>query len=155
MMLRLLLMLSLIAFALPVYAGALYKWKDAAGMVHFTDNPNNVPAKYRKDKPLIMGKGLPNVKNPEKGRVHLPRSEGARLWANICSECHSLGKGRASGLKDLSYLAVNRVSKFSARVEEIFPDLKYAVSGRTSDMDEVDISDDELRAVAQYIIDSR
>jgi len=154
-MFRLLLILPLIAFAPSTYAGAIYKWKDAAGMVHFTDNLNNVPAKYRKDKPLIMGNGLPDVKSPEKSKVQLPTSEGGKLWNNKCSACHYLGNGQADGLKGLGYLAVNPATKFPAHVEEILPDLRYAVSGRTSDMEEVGISDDELRTVAQYIIDFR
>jgi uncharacterized protein DUF4124 len=42
-----LLSLGMVALAgMPVLA-ATYEWKDDAGVIHFTDNPESIPAKYR------------------------------------------------------------------------------------------------------------
>ncbi|MES0372559.1 MAG: DUF4124 domain-containing protein [Mariprofundaceae bacterium] len=154
-MFRLLLTLSLALYAVSSYAGEIYKWKDDAGIVHFTDNMNTVPAKYRNEKPLIMKDASPVVKSAVKRPLSRSKSKGDVLWINKCAACHHLGKGQVNGLKGLGYLAVNSVTKFPSLIDEILPDLKYATVGRTSDMEAVELSEDELRAVAQYIINSK
>jgi hypothetical protein len=55
------LMMALFLFSVNVQA-ALYEWKDDRGVVNFTDNPANIPTKYRnrvKKRPSI------NVENVE------------------------------------------------------------------------------------------
>ncbi len=43
------LAMLLLLLALPLSSGAAtYSWTDEAGTIHFTDDPGNVPAKYRK-----------------------------------------------------------------------------------------------------------
>ena len=42
----LVLLAALLVFAAPALA-QLYEWVDEKGQRNFTDNPNNVPAKYR------------------------------------------------------------------------------------------------------------
>jgi len=154
MMSYLWLILYLAIYVEPGYAGEVYKWQDASGIVHFTDSLSKVPVKYRKNKPLIMKDSLFDVRGSEKSKEGFSKPEGAKIWDEKCAECHHLGFGQMTGLKGLAYLAVNPMTKFPARVEDIFPDLKYAVSGRTSDMPEVDVSDAGLRALARYIIES-
>jgi clan AA aspartic protease (TIGR02281 family) len=44
----LLIMIFLIALALPASA-QMYKWVDEKGTVHFTDDPSNIPERYRPD----------------------------------------------------------------------------------------------------------
>jgi hypothetical protein len=57
-------------------AGEVYKWVDERGVVHFTDNPSAVPAKYKKymdrrDLPEPRGASLPS-------RLRSTRNGGAR-----------------------------------------------------------------------------
>jgi len=44
---RLLILMILLIFAVPVDAATVYKWVDKEGGVHFTDDPSKVPPSYR------------------------------------------------------------------------------------------------------------
>lgn len=44
---KLLILLILLLFAVPVDAATIYKWVDKEGGVHFTDDPSKVPPSYQ------------------------------------------------------------------------------------------------------------
>jgi hypothetical protein len=41
---------------------AFYQWTDASGVVHFTDNRNNIPGKYRKKAKKVLSESNPAAK---------------------------------------------------------------------------------------------
>lgn len=50
------LSLFLCCLAFPVNAADIYRWVDDQGVVHFTDNPHNIPQKYRQNAAHIKAK---------------------------------------------------------------------------------------------------
>jgi len=48
MKIALLFFLLLLQFYPPAADAAFYQWVDSAGVTHFTDNPDNIPTKFRK-----------------------------------------------------------------------------------------------------------
>ena len=130
------------AFATFTNATEIYQWRDKAGIAHFTDNPMHVPADQRSDAvreviplPLQKGAGI----------------SGKTVWKQKCASCHSpaesvgdkLGLGHVAWPSD----ALNPVS-----VDILAERLRYAASGRYSDMDKVTADEDELEAIARYLI---
>lgn len=55
-----LVLISLALWSLSVAAAAdIYRWVDDQGIVHFTDNPHNIPQKYRQSTSRIKAKEPP------------------------------------------------------------------------------------------------
>ena len=46
---RVFLIMAILLFASPGRTGEVWRWVDERGVVHFTDSPDSVPEKYRKD----------------------------------------------------------------------------------------------------------
>lgn len=63
---RLLLLLMLFLPSVPSYSGELYKWVDEKGIVHFTDNPQNISDRGKKD---IEVQKMPEPKIIEKSKL--------------------------------------------------------------------------------------
>ncbi len=85
-----LLLVSLLAASMPVYA-AVYHWKDDAGLTHFTDNPMKVPEAYRNQQMNIE-----LVTGGTSGRSE------KEIWDNQCASCHYMGYGNTDGKHGLS-----------------------------------------------------
>lgn len=137
--------LLLSVFAASASAAEIYQWRDKAGIVHFTDDPMQVPAGQRAEAarevtplPLQRGAGI----------------SGKAAWKEKCALCHSpadsigdkLGLGRVAWPTD----ALNPVG-----ADSLTEQLRYAASGRYSDMDRVDTDDEELEAIARYLISAQ
>lgn len=147
---------SLLLIATSAAAAQIYQWKDSQGVVHFTDNPANVPAKYRSKsardlKPLESVKSTDSV---DKAKAPV-RLSGKKLWQQRCVSCHHLGQGFVGDKPGLGELGINRTSKFRTQAKDVLRRLKSATSGRRSDMDKIDISDEELLVIAEYVIDTQ
>ena len=56
----LLLLLMVLLAGAGTGQAATYEWVDAGGVVHFTDDPGNIPEKYR-DKAKKLENGIPNI----------------------------------------------------------------------------------------------
>ncbi len=132
------------------YAADIYQWKDAGGITHFTDNEMNVPDKYRKtakrkiNKLRVSGSSDGNVQEKTK-------SLEAKAWLAKCASCHTKS-GDKDGKLGLGALAVNQQTKFPATIEEIVPQLRWAANGRMSDMPSLDVTDEELKQIAAFIL---
>lgn len=133
------------------YSGELYQWKDTAGIVHFTDNANKVPAEYR-DKSARNVNALPVY--GERAASASFSLDGQILWAERCSSCHHMGEGMDGDKVGLGRHLINQESKFPASVESVADAFQYAAAGRYSDMSRIDISKEELTAIARYFVDS-
>jgi len=140
----------------PVFADAaeIYQWKDAAGHMHFTDNPGQVPPRYRQ-----QGLKKRNIQ-PQDAKFSVNRmpstisSGGKKLWETKCISCHFInGDGLAGdGKRGLRRFVLNRKTGYPFNFEQILPRLRRAVAGRTSDMPPVDINDKELALLVNYLI---
>lgn len=133
------------------YSGEIYQWKDTSGVIHFTDNANKVPAKYR-DKSARHVSALPVYGERAASTSFL--LDGQILWAERCSSCHHMGEGMDGDKVGLGEHLINQESKFPASVDHVADDFQYAVAGRYSDMSAIDISKEELTAIARYFVDS-
>jgi Domain of unknown function (DUF4124) len=53
------ILISFLLFAPSISKAAVYRWQDEKGNVGFTDNPENIPDKYRDSATLFDGTSLP------------------------------------------------------------------------------------------------
>jgi len=131
-------------------AGKLYQWKDASGHVHFTDDQSQVPQQHLKGSARDV-KPLATMSNPEETAAGKKYIDGKALYESQCAECHVPGfddEGRREGL---GWTVINIDTKYPNTEDDLFNRLRYVVDGGI-DMPIVKISDDELRAIARYLI---
>jgi len=129
------------------HAVEIYQWKDVGGVTHFTDNEMTVPEKYRK-----IAKRKVNKLRTSGGREGLKgKSLGEQAWLDKCASCHTTGENKKDKL-GLGALAVNQKTRFPATVEEIIPKLRSAANGSMSGMASLDVSNDELKQIAKFIL---
>jgi len=131
-----------------VLAAKFYQWKDAAGITHFTDNPANIPKAARA---TSHNMGAVDVVHAE-GEKRISQENGKKLWNTRCASCHFEGQGRKGELRGLGALTVKHSTHFPATPEEMLAKLRPAVEGRTTDMTRMEISDEELLAIARYLL---
>lgn len=132
--------------------GAVYQWRDVSGAMHFTDNPNQVPPQYRKNVVggLVETVAPPAGGNQVKSTARIPVKY--KVWTEKCASCHHAGEETKGGLQGLAHVTINQVTRFPATIDEVVRQLRFASNGRFSDMSRVDVSDDELRSIAQYLL---
>lgn len=152
------LMLFLLeAMSLDAQATQIYQWKDASGVTHFSDNPDMVPPQYREKSGRNIS-GLAGTRTSEAtvSRESIPaRYRGKEIWQSKCAECHyASGNSLKDGKRGLHRFIVNEQTNYPMEPEQVLPRFKYAVSGRTSSMPAIEISDDELNAMIKYLAGS-
>ncbi|MDX8396849.1 MAG: DUF4124 domain-containing protein [Mariprofundaceae bacterium] len=127
----------------------LYQWKDAAGVLHFTDNELNVPALQRQSAKREVN-ALRAYSGSEGSQ---PQAVGMaeKVWMLKCASCHTTGLGENEKI-GLGKLAVNQSTKFPETIENLWPKLRWAADGRWSDMPKQDVSDDELKQIAAFLL---
>jgi len=144
--------LLLLAGIQPALA-VIYQWKDEGGVMHYTDNLNQVPPKHRKEGLAELHEpapsaGVSQVKNPDLKPVKY------RAWEEKCAGCHHAGEGARDGLLGLAHLTINKITRFPAGEDEVVEELRYATSGRYSDMARMDVTDEELHSIARYLLNA-
>ena len=131
-------------------AGQIYQWKDAGGVVHFTDNPDEVPVqdrdKSRRDVEPLAGIAA------QAGTSIASADPGRKIWETKCQACHvydndSTEKGHTGLLKYI----LNPDTKFPYPDKAIFNSLQKGVRGNGEGMPAIDISDDDLRTLVQFL----
>lgn len=142
-----------LVMGLPVSAASFYQWKDEAGVTHFTDNPNMVPPKYRSksQRDLSSFPALKSNASEPASRM----SAKYKVWTEKCASCHHTGKGERDGLIGLGPVTINSNTRFPETVKDLTKKLRFAANGRYSDMSTVDVTDDELRAIANYLMEKQ
>ncbi len=147
------MILSISVFADSTFAAQLYKWRDANGAQHFTDNPAAVPAKFRASAPIDV-----NALEPTSSGVKAPSSseKGMIHWQRLCAKCHYLkGEKPRSAQISLASIAIDGVTKFPESPETVFGKLKAAVDGsdKNSDMEPMNVSDKVLQEISSYLLE--
>lgn len=139
----------LISMNSPITAAEVYKWTDSQGITHFTDSLNKVPLEYRSKKTIKLPvysssakEGTQRKKTPEKYKV----------WFDKCASCHIASGGADGEIVSLTGKTINKTSLFPKTVDALMEDLRFAVSGRWSDMSKVDVTDEELNVIAEYLL---
>jgi len=150
-MLRLMMGALLMAcYAVGVaHAVDIYQWKDSGGVTHFTDNAMNVPEEYREIAKRKVKKL--RVSGGDGGMQDQPKALGELAWLDKCASCHTAGEDKGDKL-GLGSLAVNQQTKFPATVGGIVSQLRWAANGRMSDMPSLDVTDEELKQIAKFIL---
>jgi len=129
-------------------AGTFYKWKDASGIVHFTDDLSKVPMEYRANSAKDMKPLAVVSKEPEK----LKAQKGKALYEQKCEACHVIDYGDKDGRESLAWAIIDRSTNYPHTRDDLFKRLRRVVDG-SIDMPVVDIKDDELMAVVDYLIE--
>ncbi len=142
----LVLPLLLCVFASPLLATTLYQWKDASGHMHFTDSLAKVPVEYRPNSARQM-KPLKSASKDAKSKV----LDGRALYDNKCDSCHVIGYADDGAREGLAWAIIDQSTKYPHTRENLFRNLRGIVDGRI-DMPIVDIGDDELMAITDYLI---
>jgi len=131
-------------------ADTIYQWRDSAGVTHFTDNPAKVPVENRQE-------GFRELSSPRvarvtsKARVSGVASNGRDIWLNKCKTCHHLNSGGWKGEKlGLVSFIINPKSGFPFSNEDVIQSFRYALNGRTSNMQAIEMSDRELHDLVEY-----
>lgn len=60
-------------------AQAVWRWTDARGDVHYTDDPGNIPERYRKGAKKTRGDDLGQLGSPDRGSKHSPSETHVEL----------------------------------------------------------------------------
>jgi len=146
-----LMIAAMLVFPPEVSAGKIYQWKDAGGVVHFTDNPGEVPAKKRDTSqrevtPLSGTRASSSGQGVQSGR---------EIWEAKCQACHVYNSDyKDNELTGIFSHIVNPDTKFPFAYDAVFDTLKNAVSGFGEGMPAVDISEEELKTLTQFLIES-
>ena len=141
--------LALIALALSAAAGEVYRWRDAAGVIHFTDDPSKVPPEA---KPVrAHPERLIVLENPEAKQAPAGK-DGAALFAQRCAKCHVLFPEEDPSKEPLADALLDAKTRAPRPLGEVVKTLRMAADGRFSDMDALEISDEELRRIARYLL---
>lgn len=150
-MLRLMMGALLMACCAVGVANAveIYQWKDSAGVTHFTDNSMNVPEKYRKVAKRKVNKL--RISGGSEGVDGRLKALGEAAWLGKCASCHTTGENKKDKL-GLGMLTVNQQTKFPTTIEEIVPQLRRAANGSISGMVSLDVTEDELKMIAKFIL---
>jgi len=130
----------------------IYQWKDSVGITHFTDNAMNVPEKYRKKAKRKVSQL--RISGGSGGEQDKPKGVGELAWLDKCVSCHTTGEDKKDKL-GLGALTVNQQTKFPATIADIVPQLRWAANGRMSGMPSVDVSDEELKKIAEFILGAK
>jgi hypothetical protein len=127
------------------FAGEIFQWRDAAGHVHFTDDPAKVPWEYQDGASRQMKDYAPARK--------VASRHDKDVWKLHCAECHHPGEGRVGDLRGLAGYALHEASdRFMKLPEQMLPDLRKAIEGRTTDMKPMSLDDNKLLAISRHLI---
>jgi mono/diheme cytochrome c family protein len=143
--------LMLLAPAGPrAWAQRIYQWKDAAGVMHFTDDQGAVPVQYRgqgkRDLEPLAGIG------PAAGSDSATDSLGRRIWESKCQACHVYDSdSRQKGHTGLRSYILNPQTKFPYPEARIADALSKGVRGTGEGMPAIAISDKEMKALVQFL----
>jgi len=155
---------SIIALSLLLLAGAdqttaastFYKWRDANGKVHVTDDPTKVPDAYREQGQISIKPMQPPVSAGGSSAQNSAGLNGAALFESKCGSCHTTGLYTEKGTErktGLMAIVVDRSTGFPYKRAEIFSRLRLAADGRSA-MLPVAASDAELDAITTFLLDS-
>lgn len=129
----------------------IYQWRDAGGRIHFVDDPSKVPAKYR-EKAKRNVDGLPAISSENTSKAAVEH-EGKAKWEMYCAECHVAGQERERGKVSLFPVLIDSGTKYPVSRSRAVWEFRRAADGHYSDMDAIDISDEELGLIAEYLLD--
>jgi hypothetical protein len=85
----------------------------------------------------------------------LDKAEGKLKWEAFCAACHFTGKEKERGKLGLSRFMINDATRFPATQEQVVREFRRAANGSYSDMDDIEISDDELKLISAYLLDKQ
>jgi mono/diheme cytochrome c family protein len=131
-------------------AGQIYQWTDANGIVHFSDNPDDVPVQDR-DNSRREVQPLAGIA-PQEDTSSTGDDDGRKVWESKCQACHvydsnSTEKGHTGLLKYI----LNPETKFPYPDDQIKNSLENGIRGNGEGMPAVDISEDELNALVAFL----
>jgi len=126
-------------------AGEIFQWRDTAGHIHFTDDPSKVPLQYQGGAVRQLEDYAPAKKVASRGDKD--------AWEMHCAECHHPGEGKVGDLRGLAGYTLNEsTDRFFKQPEQMIPDLKKAIEGRTTDMKPMSLDDNKLLAISRHLI---
>ena len=137
--------------AIPPYAsaGKVYQWKDASGVVHFSDNPDDVPAKHRASSQREVAPLAGTVASS--GGLGAP--SGREVWVSKCQACHVYTSDiREEGNMGIFSFIINPQTRFPFADDVIFTSMKNAASGFGEGMPAVQVSDEELKSLTRFLV---
>lgn len=144
----------LCAGALAV-AGDVYRWRDASGVIHFTDDPSRIPPGARPvqahpERLIVMEQ--PEAGRQKDGKENPGAEDGGALFAKRCGQCHVLFPEEDPNKEALIEVLRDADTEAPRPLKEVVREFRRAADGRFSDMDAIEISDDELRAIAKALL---
>jgi mono/diheme cytochrome c family protein len=145
------LALMLLASPGAAVAGQVYQWTDANGVMHFSDNPDDVPVQDR-DNSRREVQPLAGIAPQEDTAAPGDDDDGRKIWESKCQACHvydsnSTEKGHTGLLKYI----LNPETKFPYPDNVILNSLEKGVRGNGEGMPAIDISEDELKTLIVFL----
>lgn len=147
-----LLLILVMPWPAAISEAAIYRWRDKAGVMHFSDDPAAVPARNRKDALHEPSSNRGNLQVIDARSLATKSDMGQRLWEDKCARCHHLGQGEADEKVGLLGILINPDTHFPESKASIVKKLRFATDGRYSDMPKINISDEELEKIASYLL---
>ncbi|MDX8410292.1 MAG: DUF4124 domain-containing protein [Mariprofundaceae bacterium] len=131
-------------FAADSFAAEIYQWRDKAGIVHFTDDPMQVPADQRS--------GATRKLEPLPLQHSSLGSSGKDVWDEKCALCHSSDALGREGKLGLGKIVWPPDALGPIGLKALIKTLRFAADGRYSDMGKVDTDDEELESIARHLL---
>lgn len=143
------LMLSLLLAMAPATASAaqIYQWKDANGVVHFSDNPDAVPVQDRgkseRQVEPLAGMAPPSGMSGDPGQI---------VWETKCASCHAYDNNSTErGHLGLLNYILNPDTKFPYPDDVIKSSLEKGIRGNGEGMPAIDVSDEQVNALVKFL----
>ncbi|MDX8402022.1 MAG: DUF4124 domain-containing protein [Mariprofundaceae bacterium] len=143
-------LLGLIGWADAAQA-EIYRWKDAAGRLHVTNDPTKVPPAQLE---RARVRGLRDLNMVAGGGV----GGGGALFDARCGQCHLAGmestgdgEGGDGKLAILPFLIDSETGIPLSR-DQALAELKRAVDGQFSDMPRLNVAPEELEKITDFLL---
>jgi len=146
---RLILLMVLFLVTPEIQASTIYQWEDGSGVVHFTDSEFKVPVEYR-GKSARQLEALSNIDKASKVGVRTIL-DGKVLYERKCAVCHVLGFKNEGKREALAWAIIDDNTKRPRSSRDLFMKMRRVVDG-SIDMPVLDISDEDLMAITNYLI---
>jgi hypothetical protein len=151
---RIIFIFVFLVFISPLYAGAIYKWTDEKGGVHFSDDLNKVPAAYRDRVEVEEWEDTQKTEGPPPVSIQTPSQKTGEVTTDIYGQDEIYWKRRVRPWKERLQEANDSYSKAQGKFSEKSEELSRKKFGSPTQYKSIIMELDRLREeMAKYQVE--